>query len=150
MNIIKPIYKPAKSLFQFLNLLQGPWWLFVRLWIASIFFKAGLTKIEDFETTVFLFSEEYQVPFLHPSFAALSGTFFELVCPVFLVLGLATRFAAIPLLVMTAVIQFTYQDHLQHYYWAILLAGLVVHGAGKLSLDHWLDRKGFLKGADKT
>lgn len=106
-----------------------------------VFFKSGLVKIEDFETTVLLFAEEYKVPILSPMFAAISGTFFELVCPIFLVLGLATRFAAVPLLIMTAVIQFTYMDHVQHYYWALVLAGLILHGAGSFSIDAMLARR---------
>jgi len=113
----------------------------LRVWIALVFFKSGLTKIEDFETTIMLFEEEYQVPMLSPYFAALSATFFELVMPVALVLGLATRFAAIPLLIMTVVIQFTYMDHVQHYYWGIVLLGLILHGGGKLSADYLIERK---------
>jgi len=124
-----------------LDSLQPAFWLFIRLWIAAVFFKSGLTKIDDFEITVLLFADEYQVPFIPPVLAAYSATLFELLCPVLLVIGLATRLAVLPLLVMTAVIQFTYMDHLQHYYWAIMLAGLLVHGAGRWSLDCWLKKR---------
>lgn len=124
----------------FLNRLEPLWWLFLRLWIAAVFFKSGLTKIDDFETTVLLFTEEYHVPVLSPYIAALSATFFELAMPVALVLGLGVRAAALPLLIMTAVIQFTYLDHVQHYYWAIMLVGLILHGGGKVSLDYWMAR----------
>lgn len=108
--------KLTSKLFNILNGLQPLWWLFLRVWIAAVFFKSGLTKIEDFETTVLLFTDEYQVPLLPPYFAALSATLLELAMPVALTLGFATRLAALPLLVMTAVIQFTYIDHVQHYY----------------------------------
>lgn len=124
-----------------LNKLQPFWWLFVRVWIAAVFFKSGLTKIEDFETTVFLFQEEYKTPFLPPYVAALMGTFFELSCPLALTLGMLTRLACLPLLAMTAVIQFTYLDHVQHYYWAIMLCGLLLNGAGKWSVDAWVVRR---------
>ena len=133
--------KITSKLFNFLNRLEPLWWVLLRVWIALVFFKSGLTKIEDFETTIMLFEEEYQVPMLSPYFAALSATFFELVMPVALVLGLATRFAAIPLLIMTVVIQFTYMDHVQHYYWGIVLLGLILHGGGKLSADYLIERK---------
>lgn len=133
--------KITSALFAYANRLQPLWWLFVRLWIAAIFFKSGLTKIEDFDTTLALFAEEYHVPFLPPQLAAISATFVELGMPVCLVFGLGTRPAAFALLVMTAVIQFTYLDHETHYYWAMLLSGLVLHGAGWLSLDYWLHKR---------
>ncbi len=138
---IAAIKKKTKQLFALLDKLKPVWWLLVRVWMAKIFFDSGLTKIEDFDVTVFLFENEYAVPFIPPYFAALSATFFELACPVALVLGFATRFAVLPLLVMTAVIQFTYQPHHEHIYWAILLVGLLVNGAGKLSLDYLIGGK---------
>ena len=35
--------------------------LALRLWLAWVFFKSGLTKIEDWDSTLFLFHEEYAV-----------------------------------------------------------------------------------------
>jgi putative oxidoreductase len=134
-------YKLASTVLQGLNRLQPLWWLFVRIWIAAVFFKSGLTKIDDFSNTIFLFTEEYKVPFVSPYFAAVSGTFFELTCPILLTLGLATRLAVLPLISMTLVIQLTYMDHVQHYYWGIVLTGLLIHGAGKLSLDHLISQR---------
>jgi putative oxidoreductase len=124
-----------------LNHLQPLWLLFIRVWVAVIFFKSGLTKIDDFETTIMLFEHEYAVPFIPHVLAAYSATFFELCMPILLVFGAFTRLAALPLLAMTAVIQFTYMDHMQHYYWAIMLSALIIFGAGKLSLDHLAGRK---------
>lgn len=116
-------------------------WLAARIAIARVFFLSGLTKIGNWETTLMLFEDEYQVPLLPVSFAAYSSTFFELAMPVLLVLGLGTRLATLPLLAMTAVIQFTYMEHTDHLYWALLLGLLLVSGPGKLSVDHWLRRK---------
>lgn len=130
--------KITSALFACANRLQPLWWLLVRIWIATIFFKSGLTKIDDFDATRALFAGEYHVPLLSPGLAALSATFVELCMPVCLVVGLGTRVAACALLVMTAVIQFTYLEHDMHYYWAILLTGLLLHGAGQLSLDHYV------------
>jgi uncharacterized membrane protein YphA (DoxX/SURF4 family) len=135
---IAALHQTASRFFAALNHLQPLWWLGIRVWLAVVFFKSGLTKIEDFDTTILLFSAEYNVPLIPPALAAYSATLFELLCPVLLVLGLATRFAALPLLAMTAVIQFTYLDHVQHYYWGLLLVGLVVHGAGCLSADRYI------------
>ncbi|BAI74587.1 hypothetical protein AZL_a10560 (plasmid) [Azospirillum sp. B510] len=118
--------------------------LAVRLTMAPIFFRSGLQKIGDWPATVFLFQEEYRVPLLPPDAAALLAAATELTMPVLLVLGLATRLAALPLLAMALVIQFVLGaenpafSNPQHYFWMLLLAGLIVRGGGRLSLDHWL------------
>lgn len=114
--------------------------LTMRLWVAQIFWQSGITKLEDWETTLFLFEEEYQVPFISAEFAAYSSTFFEIAAPILLVLGLGARFATLPLIVMTAVIQFTYQAHDQHFYWAFLLASVLMFGPGRASVDAFIKR----------
>ena len=121
--------------------------LALRLWIARVFFNSGLTKIQDWDTTVLLFQEEYKVPLLPPDLAALLGTTFELGMPILLVAGLMTRVAALPLLGMSLVIQFvlgaanpTYNS-IEHYYWLFLLLAIIVHGPGRLSLDHMIRKR---------
>lgn len=113
----------------------------VRVWMAKVFFVSGWLKLMNWENTMLLFTYEHPVPFLPPLLAAVSGTFFEIVCPLALVLGVATRLATLPLLAMAAVIQFTYLDHLQHYYWAMLLLITLFVGPGKWSVDAWLAKK---------
>lgn len=117
--------------------------LVFRIAVASVFWKSGLTKLPNWDATVFLFAEEYKVPLLPPEVAAYMAVALELSCPVLLVLGLLTRPAAAALLGMTLVIQiFVYplawNDHLL---WASLLLFLVVRGPGALSLDRWLGRR---------
>lgn len=114
--------------------------LWIRLWMAKIFWYSGLTKIAHWPSTVYLFQYEYKVPFLHPEFAAYCATFFELTCPVFLVVGLATRFATLPMFIMAAVIQWTYLDLIDHYYWMMLLGFLLFYGPGKFSIDYLLSK----------
>lgn len=111
-----------------------------RIAAASIFWKSGLTKIANWDTTLALFRDEYQVPLLPPELAAYLGTANELLCPVFLILGLATRVAVLPLLGMTAVIQlFVYPENwAEHLTWAGMLLYLLTRGAGPLSLDRLL------------
>ena len=111
--------------------------LLTRIWIAKIFFMSGLSKIDNWESTLSLFKYEYAVPVLPVVFAAASATFFELVVPPLLVLGVFTRIAALPLLAMTAVIEFTYNSYPEHAYWALLLGVLITYGAGKFSVDHY-------------
>ncbi|HEX2891427.1 DoxX family protein [Vineibacter terrae] len=111
--------------------------LMARVAVAAVFFKSGLTKIANWDLTLMLFTDEYALPLLPPDIAALLGTTAELTCPVLLVLGLATRLAAVPLLGMTIVIQvFVYPANwAEHLTWATLLLLLLTRGAGRLSLD---------------
>jgi putative oxidoreductase len=118
-----------------------------RLWMASIFFRSGLLKIQNFASAQFLFAEVHPVPFLPPGLAAGLATGFELVCPVLLALGLLTRLAALPLLAMALVIQFVVGAadpafwQTEHDYWMLLLGVLITKGAGRLSLDALLARR---------
>jgi putative oxidoreductase len=114
----------------------------LRLGAAVVFWNSAMTKLPNWETTVTLFADEYQVPLLPPEAAASMATAIELTMPVLLVLGLLTRPAALVLLGMTAVIQmFVYplawSTHLQ---WAAMLLVLLARGPGTFSLD-WLIRR---------
>ena len=129
-----------------LGLFVGPvLYLLSRLWMADIFWNSGLSKIGSWSTTLLLFENEYKVPFLSPEIAAYLATIIELSCPILLVLGLASRLAVIPMLIMTAVIQFTYLSANENFYWAILLGLILCYGPGQLSLDflfrEWLGGK---------
>jgi putative oxidoreductase len=119
----------------------------VRLFLANVFFKSGLTKIQTWDSTLYLFREEYKVPLLPPDFAAWLATGAELGLPVLLVLGLFGRFAALGLFILNAVAAYSYYEQLseaglnQHLYWGMLLAVLLLHGLGKWSVDDWLERR---------
>lgn len=128
-----------------LDALQPVAALLARLYIAKVFFYSGLTKIRDWETTVMLFTHEYQVPLLPPELAAVMGTGGELVLPVLLVLGLAGRFAALGLSVVNAVAVIALPEIApaalqQHVFWGSLLAGIAIFGPGRWSLDAFLPR----------
>lgn len=107
----------------------------IRFWMAHIFWRSGRIKVKHWDATLSLFKFEYKVPYIAPDLAAYFATTVELACPILLVVGLMTRLATIPLLIMTAVIQFTYLSHHDHAYWALLLGTLLLKGAGLLSLD---------------
>ncbi len=121
--------------------------LVIRLWMADIFFRSGLLKLQDLEGAIFLFTQVHPVPFLPPDLAAYLATTIELVCSTLLALGLAARFAALPMLAMALVIQFVVGAHdptfyqTEHYYWIFLLAVIVTKGPGRLSLDQLLARR---------
>lgn len=82
----------------------------IRLWVANVFWKSGLTKIASWDTTLALFENEYDVPLLSPDVAALLGTGAELLLPVLLVFGLGTRFAAAALFLFNIVAVISYPD----------------------------------------
>lgn len=115
-----------------------------RLYVALVFFRSGLTKIADWDTTLALFADEYHVPLLPPALAAWMGTAGELVLPVLLVLGLGGRLAALGLFVLNAVAVISLMDVAdaalqQHLFWGSLLAGLLLWGPGRWSVDGaWL------------
>lgn len=113
----------------------------LRIWIAIIFWQSGLTKISNWDTTVSLFADEYKVPLLPPSLAACFATAFELAMPVFLTIGFMARLATIPLLAMTAVIQFTYLNSADHLIWALFLLAILIKGAGLYSWDYFIHSK---------
>ncbi len=120
-------------------------WFIMRLLMADVFFKSGLTKISDFNQTIDLFKYEYKVPIFSPEIAAIAATAGELLLPILLLLGLTTRFAAAGLFVMTLVIEFTYQHYDIHYFWALILSVLLVTGPGSWSLDQLISRRYFNK-----
>ncbi len=110
----------------------------LRLGVAWIFWSSAQVKLINWERTIVLFRDEYQVPILPPELAANMAFAIEITCPILLVLGLLTRFAVVVLLAMTAVIQtFVYPEawptHLQ---WTAMMLVLLCRGPGKLSLDH--------------
>ena len=120
--------------------------LALRLFVAAVFFKSGLTKIASWDSTLALFENEYAVPLLPPELAALLGTGVELFFPVLLVLGLGTRLAAAVLFVFNVVAVISYPDLgavglKEHQTWGLMLLVTLTHGPGALSLDRLLGRR---------
>jgi len=130
--------------------------LLLRGVLAMPFWLSGLTKWDGWFTLSFgataLFTDEYKLhilggeyPFPFPEVMAFASGIAELALPLLLVVGLFTRYAALGLIGMTAIIQLTYPDGWRDFHlpWATLELAIVTFGAGKLSLD-WvfgLDRE---------
>lgn len=131
-----------------------------RFSIAAVFWKSGQTKIQGFaidivnleftlgwprlsDSVVDLFRDEYHLPLIPPEIAATMAATAEHLFPILILLGFATRLSALALLGMTMTIQlFVYPDaYPTHGTWAAVLLYLMVHGPGKLSLDHWIARR---------
>lgn len=118
-----------------------------RVFAAAVFWQSGQTKLDGWrvsENAIALFREEYRLPLLDPVLAAHLATLGEHLFPLLLVLGFASRFAALALLGMTAVIQiFVYPDAWPtHGIWAISLLIIIARGPGQLSVDHLIQRFG--------
>ncbi|MBL8522529.1 MAG: DoxX family protein [Betaproteobacteria bacterium] len=117
--------------------------LALRFYVATVFFRSGLTKITDFSSTIALFESEYKVPVISPTFAAYSGTAAELVLPVLFALGLFSRPVALAFFVFNAVAVVSYPDISDagikdHMLWGTMMLVVLFHGAGRLSVDQVL------------
>lgn len=129
--------------------------LLFRLWVADVFFKSGLTKIGNWQATLFLFENEYDVPLLPSELAAYAGTAIELIAPVLLALGLLTRPTALALFAFNIVAVLSYPGLSEgglrdHIYWGLMLLVPLFHGPGKLALDTLIDRRLAMSAAEST
>ena len=64
--LFSPLFVVNQKLGALLNTLQPLALLAARLYVAWVFFASGLIKIDNWETTLFLFELEYAVPFFSP------------------------------------------------------------------------------------
>lgn len=114
--------------------------LICRLWVAWVFFNSGLTKISTWDSTLFLFEYEYQVPILPWEMAAYMGTAAELILPVFIALGLLTRPMAAILFVFNIIAVVSYpvlwdKGFYDHQLWGLMILIVTVWGPGPVSAD---------------
>jgi putative oxidoreductase len=129
--------------------------LVMRVALAVPFWRSGILKWNDFlklsDTAVTLFTDEFMLhlpggPYHYPApavIAFLSGCG-EIMFPVLLLLGLATRFAALGLLLMTFIVELTVPDGWPvHITWAAMALGIMAWGPGRFSIDYWLQRSMF-------
>lgn len=120
--------------------------LLIRLWVANVFWKSGLTKIMSWDSTLALFTYEFQVPLLPPEVAAPLAAGIELTFPVLLALGLGARLSALALFLFNLMAVISYPGLSEvglkdHTYWGLLLLVTLLHGPGKISIDHFIRRK---------
>ncbi|MBI2379593.1 MAG: DoxX family protein [Gammaproteobacteria bacterium] len=123
--------------------MQAIFLLALRLILADIFLRAGLLKLQAWDSTLMLFEYEYAVPWLSPTLAAWLGTAGEIVFPSLLVLGFGGRFAALGLLALNLVAAISYPDISaagikDHVLWGWFCAMLAVFGCGRFSFDGWM------------
>lgn len=124
--------------------------LVLRCALAVPFWRSGVNKWDGFlqlnDVAVLLFSSEFKLhlpggpyAFPAPGIMAFAVGSAEILLPILLVFGLATRFAALGLLVMTLVVQLTVPSGWPlHLTWAAMALGIMAWGPGRVSLDHWI------------
>lgn len=124
----------------------------LRFGLAIPFWRSGVNKWDGFlqlnDTAVLLFSSEFKLhlpggpyDFPMPSVMAFAAGSAEILLPLLLVLGLATRLAASGLLLMTVIVQLTVPDGWPiHLTWAAMALALMAWGPGRVSLDHLIER----------
>ena len=130
----------------------------MRLVMARVFFLDGQTRVagprvplnvQDFDFSVVLplqvkaetfgaFLNQYAALPVPPVLAAYLVSYAEFILPICLVLGFGTRFAALGMLIMTALIQIYVMPEALwtvHVYWAAILLVLLSRGPGPISVD---------------
>jgi putative oxidoreductase len=150
MSLVALVLAPDRFAGRALDRLQPIAALGARWYVSWQFLKSGWIKLNSWDSTIYLFENEYHTPVLSPHVAAVAGTFGELFFPSLLVLGIVSRLGAIGLFAVNAMAVISYANVLlaagfeaalgQHILWGSILVYLMVYGPGKLSLDHWLTR----------
>jgi putative oxidoreductase len=128
------------------SLLEPVALLAARFYVGWAFFASGLTKLRDWESTLMLFEYEYQVPVLPFELAAYLGTGAEIVLPLLLIAGLASRFSALGLFFVNIVAVISLEDiapvaYAEHILWGVLLAFVVIFNGGRLALDRIVEKR---------
>ena len=145
MNAITSLYRSLTEL------LSGPLFesialLFTRVALAGIFWRSYQTKVEEgtwltiSDVQYFIFENEFAGLPLDPQIAVPMATYAEFLFPILLVIGLASRFSALALMIMGLVIQLFVFPTADHFFgWAItviaLAAFVISRGPGLFSLD---------------
>jgi putative oxidoreductase len=153
MSALDTVYGPNTLAARLLDPLQSLFALGARLYVSWQFLKSGYLKVTSWDSTLYLFENEYHTPVLSPHVAAVAGAFGELFFPSLLVLGFMGRLSAIGLFAVNAIAVISYSNVLlaegseaalgQHILWGTLLMFLILYGPGIFSLDRVLQRPRF-------
>jgi putative oxidoreductase len=126
--------------------------LVLRVALAVPFWRSGVLKWDGFlhlnDTAVALFTDEFMIhlpggpyPFPAPMVMAFLSGCGEIIFPVLLVLGFATRFAALGLFLMTVIVELTVPDGWPiHITWAAMALAIMAWGPGRVSVDYLIRR----------
>ncbi len=127
--------------------------LALRIALAVPFWLSGVNKWDGFlqlnDIAVLLFTEEFKLHILGgtydfpaPAVTAFLAGCGEILLPILLILGLGTRFAALGLLIMTAIVQLTVPTGWPiHLTWAAMALAIMAWGPGRIALDNLFARR---------
>ena len=140
------IYTYQQTVETYIPSLQDVFLLALRLWVAWIFINAGLMKFNNWDSSLFLFEYEYQVPLIPWQLAAYVGTTAEIILPVFVAIGLVTRPMALALFGFNIVAVISYPAlwetrFFDHQLWGLMILIVVIYGAGRWSFDQLFSKK---------
>lgn len=151
MSIVKKLLWPDDLAIRLLNPFQSLFALGARWYVSVQFLRSGYLKVTSWDSTLYLFENEYHTPLLPPHVAAYAGAFGELFFPSLLVVGFMSRLSAVGLFAVNIVAVISYQQVLladgseaalaQHILWGTLLLFLCIYGSGLFSIDYWLRRQ---------
>ncbi len=123
--------------------------LVARCYIAYVFLKSGILKIQTWDATLTLFMYEFHIPLLSAEVAAVIGTACEIALPILIILGLGSRLVVAALFVFNIIAAASYphlwtpdgaQGLTQHIQWGVILMLLMCYGMGSWSLDNLLSK----------
>ena len=154
-NLVLSTNNVYRNLASKISLLEPVALLAARCYVAWAFFASGLTKLRDWDSTLMLFEYEYQVPVLPFELAAYLGTAAELVLPVLLIAGLASRFSALGLFFVNIVAVISLEEiapaaYMEHVLWGTLLLQVVIFSGGRLALDRIVESRLFDRKATNS
>ena len=125
---------PLRLVARLAGLLE-PWLLLLtRVWLAQAFLSLQLASMmatgHDLSATL---GEAWWVDIFRQVAASGFGAAIQAICPLLLIVGLAVRPASVLMLIQVLLLQ---QGRATlHVFWVVLLVGLVVRGAGRLSVE---------------
>ncbi|MFT5718871.1 MAG: putative oxidoreductase [Oleiphilaceae bacterium] len=139
-NLVLSINHVYRNVASKISLLEPVALLVARCYVAWAFFSSGLTKLRDWDSTLMLFEYEYQVPILPFELAAYLGTAAEIILPLLLIAGLASRFSALGLFFVNIVAVISLEEiapaaFAEHILWGVLLLQVVIFNGGRFALD---------------
>lgn len=98
-------------------------------------FEASGSSLDQFRA--------YRLPYIPAEIGAITMQVAEHVLPAMLIIGLASRFSALGLLILTILMQVFFNPgaYLLYGAWAAILLMLMKYGPGKISLDYLIYRR---------
>ena len=120
--------------------------LIARIYLFCIFLITGLSEFINWGVLFFNFVIEYSFFSFSPEVIPLITTIVELVLPLFLLLGVASRFCAcglsiVNLIAVISLKKIILSSFVLHFILGILLSTIMFFGAGILSIEKTLKKR---------